>query len=350
MSEFPLTFPEKMLVVGISHRQASLAIREQFRLSESSAKALIEAILSQGGENALVLSTCNRTEVYATGLTVREVSDLLCRYSGGFLCEFQELGYSLSGKEAVRHFFRVGAGLDSQILGDFQIIGQVKAAFRLSKELGAITGKFEMLINHVIKTSRKVKSSTALSSGTASVSFAAVQYLKEHFPNPTSILLLGLGSIGKATGEHLVKYLGNTSITLMNRSREKADIFAQRHNLRVRPIEELVPAIQEADIVIVATNSPEPIITAAEIPHAGKTLLIDLSLPRNVHPNLKHLPEISVIHTDDLTSVIEDTLSTRQAEIPAAEKIVNSSIKEYLNRFDRWNSPHISALAPVTAI
>ena len=176
---------------------------------------------------------------------------------------FNQSAYIKKGTEAIEHIFNVGAGLDSQILGDYEIVGQLKSAAKFSKQHNFLGAHLERLVNTVLQSSKLIKNKTQLSGGTVSVSFAAVQYIKKHVKNISNkkILLLGTGKIGSNTCKNLVDYLGTKNITLINRSPEKAIELADELEFKTAAINNLDDEIASADIIIVATNAEEPVIT-----------------------------------------------------------------------------------------
>ena len=211
----------------------------------------------------------------------------------------------------MHHLFDVGAGLDSQILGDYEIIGQLRQAMKFAKERGFIHTLLERTLNQVLQSSKEIKNNTKLSDGTVSVAFAAVQYIRENTDSLENkqILLLGTGKIGTITCKNLVDYLGTSHITLMNRTPEKAENLASAFDLRTASIENLAEEINNADIILVATNSSEPVIHSSDLENiTGKKLIIDLSIPCNVEKNAKHLHNVTLIDVDGLSKLKDDTL------------------------------------------
>jgi glutamyl-tRNA reductase len=188
-------------------------------------------------DEVFVLSTCNRTEIYGFADSASQLINLLCDQTAGSKETFLSAAYIKNGQEAITHLFNVSAGLDSQILGDYEIIGQIKAAVKFAKKLGCINVMLERLINTVLQSSKAIKNQTELSGGTVSVSFAAIQYIREHVKSVADkkILLLGTGKIGKSTSKNLVHYLKTKNITLINRTEEKAAELGKRTWVETRP-------------------------------------------------------------------------------------------------------------------
>jgi glutamyl-tRNA reductase len=258
----------------------------------------------------------------------------LCHHTQGTEAEFEAVGYVFQDQEAISHLFRVGAGLDSQILGDFEIISQLKTAFYQAREKGLANAFLERLVNSVIQASKRIKNETGISSGATSVAFAAVQYLLARVPNieKRRILLYGTGKIGRNTCENLVKHTRNPQITLINRTRDKADAIGGKFQLKVRPYEELHQAIKQADILIVATGAISPTVSPDMIPPGSQRWILDLSIPMNVGPGIGEMPGVTLVHLDQLSKVTDSTLEARKQYIPQAEAI----LEEVCTEFNQW--------------
>ncbi len=211
--------------------------------------------------------------------------------------------------------FFVGAGLDSQILGDYEIIGQIKRAAKLAREQNFVHSFLERLVNAVIQCSKTIKNQTAISGGTVSVSFAAIQCIRKYKPgfSGKNILLLGTGKIGRNTCKNLVDYLDTKNITLINRSPEKASRLANEMGLMHAPIENLQHQIHCADIILVATNAHEPTVCCSHLHDAGEKLVIDLSIPYNVEPAAGALKNISLVNVDELSRLKDETTSKKRS-------------------------------------
>lgn len=329
--------------IGISHKTADLPTRGQFSLSNEQCNALLTEAKTHGIEEILINTTCNRTELYAFVAHPYQLIKLLCQFSNGELSVFEALGYIYKNEEAIHHIFNVGTGLDSQILGDFEIIGQLKQGFYRSKKLGLVNGFSERLINSVIQASKRIKTETKISSGATSVAYASVQYIIQQVKDISSknILLFGTGKIGRNTCENLIKHTENDHIVLINRTQEKAQSIAGKFNLLVKPYGELPTEIRKADVMIVATGAQLPTI-GKDIIHSNKPLLIlDLSIPSNVHENVQDLDNIEVVNLDTLSQITTKTLNERKKHLPKAQKI----LKEVEADFLQWQ--HHRQYAPV---
>lgn len=322
----------RFFVVGINYKKSDARVRGQFAVNDQQYEAILELAKQKDISELFVLSTCNRTELYGVADSAADLEALLCTQTAGDLSLFREMRYAWSCQQAMNHLFRVGAGLDSQILGDYEIVGQLKNAVKFAKNRGFVGTFLERLVNQVLSSSKEVKNSTALSGGTVSVSFAAVQYLRnlgEHHLFGKKILLLGTGKIGRNTCKNLVDYLPPTSITLMNRTFEKAQQLATETGLKASPIEELSEVAEAADIILVATNSGTPAVLPHHVQGKGPKIIIDLSIPHNVDPSVGNIEGIQLINVDELSRLKDETLQRRQQEVPKALAIIAAHQQEF---------------------
>lgn len=327
-----MTKSRRFYAVGVSHKTATIDHRGYFSLSDSQLHALFLDAKEKGIQDLLLINTCNRTEIYAWTFSDTELVELLCTHSEGTQESYNKIGYSFEDEKGIHHLFRVGTGLESQILGDFEIICQIKQSFYRSKKMGLAQGNLERLINSVIQASKRIKTETQISSGATSVAFASVQYILKNVRDiaQKNILLFGTGKIGANTCENLVKHSQNDHIVLINRTQEKAQKIAGKFPVQVKPFGELTASILESDVLIVATSSQKPTITADLIHNNKPLLILDLSLPRNVDPLLKDRPNTQVIHLDELSQITDATFEKRKKFIPQAEGILDEVKLEFL--------------------
>ncbi len=320
--------------IGLSYKKADAEIRGHFSLDEHAKANLLLQAKVTGIESLIVTSTCNRTEIFGFAEHPYQLIKLLCENTKGTVEEFQKVAYIYKGKEAVSHMFKVGSGLDSQILGDFEIISQLKSSARNSKKENLLNTFLERLINAVIQASKRIKTETNISSGATSVSFASVQYIMSNVANVTNknILLFGTGKIGRNTCENLVKHTKNEHITLINRTKNKAEEVAGKFNLLVKEYANLQEEINQTDVLIVATGAQNPTVDKHLIQSKKPLLILDLSIPKNVNINVKELDQVSLIHLDDLSQITDKTLEKRKAQIPLAKQI----IQEIEAEFNAW--------------
>lgn len=334
-------------VAGINYKKSDASVRGQFAINKDQYSTLLESAPLQGLSELFILSTCNRTEIYGFATNADQLIDLLCSQTIGNAVDFRNSAYIKNGRDAVEHIFAVGAGLDSQILGDYEIVGQLKTAVRLSKHNGFVGNFTERLINCVLQSSKLIKNTTSLSGGTVSVSFAAIQYIRNNIIDPATknILLLGVGKIGSNTCKNLVDYLNTKNITLINRSPEKANDLAQKLGLHSEPVLNLSREIKKAGIILIATNSPEPIILKEHLEGCGQKLIIDLSIPYNVEQEARKLSNIKLINVDELSKLKDETLKKRESEIPKAKHIINQHLEEFYDWYQmRQHAPLLKDL------
>ncbi len=334
-------------VVGLSYQKADATVRGNFSLNEEQQHNVLLQAKREGIDSVLLISTCNRTEIYGFAEHPFQLIRLLCEHSHGTIEEFEKVSYVHKNRATIKHLFRVGTGLDSQILGDFEIISQLKKGFIKSKEL-QLTGPFlERLCNSVIQASKRVKNETRLSNGATSVAFASVQYILARVPyiSDKNILLFGTGKIGRNTCENLVKHTRNDHIVLINRTRKKAEQIAGKFNLIVKEYSNLQEEIRNTDVLVVATGAQKPTISKALIHTTKPLLILDLSIPKNVDENVKELPNVSLVHLDQLSKITDNTLEQRKQYIPKAEEIIQEVKTDFINWLEtRKFAPTIQAL------
>ena len=334
-------------VIGLSYKKADAKIRGRFSLDETSKLNLLNQAKQNGLESLVVTSTCNRTEIYGFAKHPFQLIKLLCDNANGTIEEFQKVAYVYKNKGAISHMFKVGSGLDSQILGDFEIISQLKTSAKVSKNLDLLNCYMERLVNSVIQASKRIKTETKISSGATSVSFASVQYILNTLKNVSdkNILLFGTGKIGRNTCENLVKHTENEQITLINRTKDRAEQIAGKFNLVVKDYSNLQEEINASDVLIVATGAQNPTIDKQIIQTKKPLLILDLSIPKNVDENVEELKNVTLVHLDYLSQMTDETLEKRKAYIPFAEAIIEDIKSEFNNWLEtRKFAPTIKAL------
>lgn len=334
MESYNISRGKHFYTIGLSYKKADAAIRGHFSLTEEGKKNLLDQAREEGIDGLLVTSTCNRTELFGFAQHPFQLIKLLCEHTQGTVEEFEKVAYVYKNKEAISHLFRVGTGLDSQILGDFEIISQLKNGFINSKNAGVANPFLERLVNAVIQASKRIKNETQISSGATSVSFASVQYILREVEDVSSknILLFGTGKIGRNTCENLIKHTKNTHITLINRTKDKAEKVAGKFNLRVKDYADLQSEIRETDILIVATGAQNPTINKELIYSKRNLLILDLSIPKNVSDDVAGMDNVKLLHLDQLAQMTDETLERRKQFIPQAIEI----IAEVEGEFNKW--------------
>jgi len=324
--------PHSFYAVGLSYKKADAEIRGKFSLDAVAKTRLLEQAKNEGIESLIVTSTCNRTEIYGFAEHPFQLIKLICENSHGSVEAFQKYGFVYKNKEAVGHLFRVGTGLDSQILGDFEIISQIKTSFFQAKSVDLVNAFQERLVNAVIQASKKIKTDTEISSGATSVSFASVQYILNNVDDISNknILLFGTGKIGRNTCENLVKHSKHEQITLINRTKDKAEKLAQKLDVVVKDYADLQLEIQKADVLVVATGAQNPTVDKTILNLKKPLLILDLSIPKNVNENVEDVEGVTLIHMDYLSQITDETLENRKKHIPAAEAIIEEIKDEFL--------------------
>ena len=334
-----------LAVVGVSHRTAPIELRERFALGRGEVPSALLALAEEPGAEAVVLSTCNRTELYlslpADAGGVDEAQALLAGRIGVEPAAAARWMYVHRDRDAARHLFRVAAGLDSMIVGEPQIQGQVKEAYAAARETtgehGPVVGPaLNRLFQTAFSVGGRVRSETGLGMGAASVSSAAVELTKKIFGSLRNrrALVLGAGEMSEVTLECLRDEGVQTSI-VANRTWERARDLAQKLGAAALPWDRFGEALPQVDIVICSTAAPHPVVTArhvrAALPHGpSKPLcIIDIAIPRDVEPAVGDVPNVFLYNIDDLQQVVEDSVARRRAELPAAERLVEEGVEDY---------------------
>lgn len=323
---------EKQLVVtGVNYRKTALDIRNKFALTAESIKYIYEGENHSKPNDFFILSTCNRTEIYSFTNQPDQLVDLLLQSSATKDAESRNYTFTKTGDDAIKHLFEVASGLDSQILGDYEIIGQLKNAFTLSKTHHSVSGYMEKLVNASLQASRQVRNQTTVSNGTTSVSYAVIQLMKQELEGsePKNICLMGLGKIGTLTLKNLKSYLPEHNITLINRDESKAIEAAMEYGVNYAGFENHKEVIQTADVLVVATGADHHIIDRKHIEPSNVRLLFDLSVPSNVCPDVEEIEGLKFYHVDSLSQIVNETLSHRKEQVPHALEIIDEHIAEF---------------------
>jgi glutamyl-tRNA reductase len=334
-----------LAVVGISHRTAPLEIRERFVVDAQASAHALRRLSAIGCTEAVLLSTCNRTELYMRSPTAQPDASTI---GARFLADHAQLPesdadrylYTLYDEGAVEHLFRVVSSLDSMILGEAQIQGQVKAAYE--QAVGSNNGDFVVgpvlarLFELALRVGGRVRSETKLGTGAASVPSASIELARKIFGKLTGrrALVLGAGEMSELTMQCL-RDDGVRDIMVANRTAARAEEVAQRLNARAVSFDALAELLDEVDIVASATAAPHPVITRKLVegaqPGARRSplLILDIALPRDVEPDVGELPNVFLYDIDDLSQVVEGNLERRRSEIGLAEQIVGDCIREF---------------------
>jgi glutamyl-tRNA reductase len=320
----------QLYLVGLSHKSAPIEVRERVALNGADLKAALQELrASQGVAEALVVSTCNRVEVF-----VQAEGEAAAR--GFFTSRAEQAGdhlYVKEGAEAVRHLFRVAASLDSMVVGEQQILGQVKEAYGLASGVQAAGSYMSRLCNRAFATAKRVRTETGIGRGATSMSQVAVELVEKIFGDlkGRTILLAGAGKMGALSAKAL-RVLGADRVLVTNRSPERGQQLADQVEGTFRPWEELAQLLVEADVVIVSTGAPTFVLTEEMVRAAKKQrrhrnlCLIDLAVPRNVDPACAQLDDVFGYDVDDMQKVVSANHQARQGEALSAEAIIEAEV------------------------
>jgi glutamyl-tRNA reductase len=330
----------RLFAIGLSHRTAPVELRECVDFTRGGVEAALAALSSRGvGRELVVLSTCNRAEIYAIGDT-----DATAESVGRFFSDYHNIPhaemaghlYVHRGAEAARHLFRVAAGLDSLVVGEPQILGQVKAAYAVASDRQFTAALTNRLFHSAFTVGKRVRAETGLGEGAVSVSYAAIALAKKIFGDlkERSVLVLGAGEMAKLTGMHLHSQHVK-QITIASRTLSTAQSLAARLDGIAVPWDGLDAALAAADIVVTATGAAEPVLTRARVedamrPRRGRALfIIDIAVPRDVEADVGNLDQVFLYNIDDLRTIVQENLARRGAELARAEAIVDEEVVKY---------------------
>jgi glutamyl-tRNA reductase len=339
-------------LLGLNHKSAPIEVRERFVFCEEDIKRFIPLLKLNGVSGGVVLSTCNRTELYyemnesLVPLNSTDIEDLLLKFRK-MDREVLKHFYHKENEAVAAHLFHVGSGLDSMALGEYQVVGQIKDAVQISKNNKLISCGLGKLFDDALKVGKQVRTETALNKGAVSISYAGVELAskKLHHLSSHPVLLVGAGQTSELTLQNLVKK-SCSNFTIVNRTREKAEELASKYHAQVADFEKLPELLLTHDIIITSTASKKPLFSRDTVEEAmnrrgGKSLFfIDLSVPRNVADEVASIEHVHVYDVDALKHVIENNLEKRKGEIAMAELMIESAVAE----FTKWFN--IRALAP----
>ncbi len=332
-------FVKKFYVVGVNFQKTDTQHRSKFSITTAQGTKAYEQS-SPCLEHFLILSTCNRTEIYGFAPCEYVLLSFLKSLSGATHSEISANAYIKEGEEAVNQLLTVASGLDSQIPGDYEIIGQIRSAFQLAKKSGRSNGYIERVVSQANQVSKAIKNTTAFSNGTVSVSYTVAQQVKKIMAEESlrKICVVGLGEMGINTLKYLLQHIPDAEITIVNRDEKKLNEVASKYNLKSFSFSELSHAVRESEIVIVATAVAQPILHLDHIKGTAVQYVFDLSMPRNVSEEVYQYNEIEVLDVDQISATVNDTLDKRLAEIPKVKAIVESKAREFFDWQERRKS------------
>jgi glutamyl-tRNA reductase len=331
-----------LFVFGVSHKTAPLAEREALAFPRDTlGETLLRLRQEAGLQEAMILSTCNRVEIYGRADQDRApdaVASFVCAFHHRSPADLSRLTYCLTDADAVRHAFRVASSLDSMVVGEPQILGQVKEGYRAAEEAGTLGSALNALRNRTLAAAKRARSETGLGSGAVSVSHVAVELARKIFGElrDKNVLLVGAGKMSELAARRLVQG-GARATVVVGRTLERAAELAASLGGRAAPLDTLRDELAVADIVISGTGAPGtviklPDVEAARSARRGRPLfLIDIAVPRDVEPQVAKLPGVFLYDLDDLHAVAEANLRERRKEAIAAEALVEREAREFLD-------------------
>ncbi len=334
------------IVSGINHKTAPVQIREKLSFTEDSAIEAIRKFIATGTlKEAVLLSTCNRTEIYGVLDDTTHLNGHIPRLFADLKeIEAEDIAhyfYQKTERDAILHLFRVVSGLDSMVVGETQILGQVKQAYLWASQAGTTDTYLNKLFHHAFRTGKRVRTETRIGEGSVSVGSVAADLAKKIFKNfaDKTVAIVGAGEMAVQTLQHL-RDAGADQLMVINRTLEKARQLAELVQGTVIPYEELEQGLLQADTVIASTGAKEPIIGEAMIREIMSKrnnrplFLIDIAVPRNIDPSVRDIYNVYLYDIDDLQNVISHNLEQRQKEIPKALNIVEEEADEFLKWFE----------------
>ena len=330
-----------LLALGINHKTAPVALREKVAFTPDSLVSALSSLKKQEGvSESVIVSTCNRTEVYVNGAfdSCESILKWLAHFHRVDEKLIGEHSYQFSQDDAIRHIMRVAAGLDSLILGEPQILGQVKQAFNDARHSGTVSAEFERLFQHTFSVAKKVRTDTDIGANAVSVAFAAVQLAKHIFSAlpKRSVLLVGAGETIELVAQHL-KEQGVKQLHVANRTVARAKTLAEKLDANVLTLAQVPEQLHNFDIVISSTASQLPLIGKGMVEGALKQrrnmpmFLVDLAVPRDIESQVNELGDAYLYTVDDLQHIVEQNLASREEAAQEAEQIITGQVETYLS-------------------
>jgi len=330
-----------VIVAGLSHKTAPVEIREKVTFPEQTLSESLHALIGYPNINeAVILSTCNRMEIYVVASDPDKGKDNIIK----FICDYHQLSrdkiedylYFHEGKGAIHHLFRVSSSLDSMVIGEAQILGQVKAAYNAAFEADATSIIFNRLFRHALLAGKRVRTETEIGESAVSISYAAVELAKKVFEtlNGRTAMLIGAGEMIELTATHLVSN-GVNKVIVTNRTFERAESLAQRFNGMAVKFNDFVDHMVRADIVISSTGAPHQVVSKAQVSHVMQKrknkpiFFIDIAVPRDIDPGVANLYNVFAYDIDDLDSVVQTNLEERKKAAEIAEGIVENEVYNF---------------------
>ncbi|MDI6906792.1 MAG: glutamyl-tRNA reductase [Thermoanaerobacterales bacterium] len=345
-----------MAAVGLNHRTAPVAVRERLAFPEHRLREVLRTLIAYDGvDSCVIISTCNRTEIYAAVTEETRVDGVwrfLAGCCGQSVEEMRRYAYEKFMGEAIEHLFRVAAGLDSMVLGETQILGQVKTAYQIAQEAGTVNGLLNLVFQQALAVGKRVRAETGIDRNPVSISYAAVELARQVLGSldGRTVLIVGAGEMSELTVKHLLAN-GVSGVIVSNRSYDRAQLLAAQFGGRAVHFDELYQWMETADIVISATAAahyvikPEPMAAVMRRRDARPIFMIDIAVPRDIDPEVGHLPGVSLYDIDSLQSVVDANLAERRRAAAAAEAIIDHELTEFIRSLEvRYVVPTVTAL------
>jgi glutamyl-tRNA reductase len=346
-----------VVVIGVNHRTSPLRVLERVAVSAEAMPKALHALSSKDNiREAVVLSTCNRTEVYAVTekfhAAYDDIAEFFCELGGLRSDELHQHLYSQHDDAAVRHLFEVACGLDSAVIGENEILGQVRDAWSLAQESGASRTTLNLLFRHALETGKRARSETGISRSTTSISFAAVEMARELLGTLAyrKVLIIGAGTMGEGVAVALTMN-STTEVTVINRTESRGRDLAERLGAEMRPMSELRAALLDTDVVVTCIGAGsfvldremiEPIMSV----RSGRTLfIVDIAVPRDVDESVGAIDGVELRNLDDLRDWVRSGVESREGEAAKVSTIVSEEVERYaLDSTARQAAPLIAAM------
>jgi len=337
-----------LLTLGINHKTAPVAIRERVAFAPEDLKEALRQVCSASQlQEAAILSTCNRTEVYcsAESSDARRILAWMSEYHGLNLAELEACSYMYRDEAAVRHIMRVASGLDSMVLGEPQILGQLKTAYAVAQDAGCVGGFLDRLFQRTFSVAKRVRTETRIGENPVSVAYAAVHLAQRIFSDlyDTRALLVGAGETIELVARHL-KEAGVRQMTVANRTLTRAQAVAAEFGGRAIPLTDIPKALEEVDILIASTASQLPVLGKGAVERAMKVrkhrpiFMVDLAVPRDIEEEVADLADVFLYSVDDLQQVIEENIRSRQGAAEEAEHLIEAGAAEFMHHLRSLNA------------
>lgn len=339
-----------LFIYGINHQTAPVAIRERLAFSPAQLPSALQSLLEQPGINeAVILSTCNRTEIYTNAISAETIHQWLTAQKSLTGVDLKSYCYTYHHMDAIKHIMRVASGLDSMIVGEPQVLGQLKEAYFMAENVASLKTGFKQLFPAVFTTSKYIRANTDIGTHAVSLAYAITQLSKTILGDLSarSVLLIGAGETIALIATHL-QGIGIKKITIANRTIEKSHSIAESVNANAISMQDIPIALKNSDIVISATASQLPILGKGMIESAVNTrktplLLIDLAVPRDIEPEIVTLKNVYLYNIDDLQTIIKDNLNNRYSAAKKAEAIIESHASDFEKKMRVFHMRHVIA-------